>query len=91
MKTPGDFIFAKINKISKQTKATFLSACLFGIFAHIFVMTNAINNYDNISCTPKGIGTGITSGRWMLEIYKKLEGIWEYIIFRCLMECLRFF
>ena len=39
-----------------------------GLLAYGFIMTNILNNYDNIACTPGGYGTGIESGRWFLTV-----------------------
>lgn len=47
----------------KRFKYTFLTSMLVGLAAHLFALTNVLQNYDNISQTPTGVGTGITSGR----------------------------
>lgn len=60
-------------KISKRMKYTFLSGALFSIPAHLFALTNVLQNYDNISQTPEGVGTGITSGRWVLELSRRFH------------------
>lgn len=72
---PSLFIASIWKKTPKQLRITFLSAWIWGIIAHIYVFTNTVHNYDNISCVPRGVGTGITSGRWMLEIYDKFRNV----------------
>ncbi len=51
-----------------------LSAMVMGIVTHLFGLVNALHNYDDIATQPSGYGTGVTSGRWFLEI---LGGILE--------------
>lgn len=45
-----------------------LSAFFAGIAVHMFGLVNVLHNYDDISTQPRGFGTGLTSGRWFLEI-----------------------
>lgn len=56
-------------KIKKTPPLTaFLSASVFGVFAHLFGLVNIMHNYDDIAQQPGGYGTGITIGRWLLSI-----------------------
>lgn len=57
----------------KRFKYTFLTSMLVGLAAHLFALTNVLRNYDNISQTPTGVGTGITSGRWVIELLPQLH------------------
>lgn len=61
-------------KIStKRFAYTFLTCIIVGLAAHLFALTNVLHNYDNISQTPSGVGTGVTSGRWVLQILIELH------------------
>ena len=63
---------------SKPLKITFCSACITGILAHLFALTNVINNYDSITQIPKGVGTTLPSGRWLLMLIEKLQNwLWD--------------
>lgn len=65
-----------MNHFTKKHKAVYddcrlLSVCStvgFGILVHLFALTNALHNYDDIITQPSGFGTGISSGRWFLQI-----------------------
>lgn len=47
-------------------------ACFWGgIAVHLFALTNVMPNYDDIAAYPIGFGTGISSGRWFLEILNR--------------------
>lgn len=48
--------------------AAFLGAMLAGVVTHAFALVNILHNYDNIMQQPKGYGTGIESGRWLLTL-----------------------
>ncbi|MCI9048675.1 MAG: hypothetical protein HFG71_15780 [Hungatella sp.] len=58
----------------KNIKITCISSVIFAILAHLFVLTNVVHNHDSLAELPKGYGTGITSGRWMLAILGKIAG-----------------
>ena len=45
----------------KRFKYTFFTSIFVGLAAHLFALTNVLQNYDNISQTPVGVGTGVTS------------------------------
>ncbi|WP_027703158.1 glucosyltransferase domain-containing protein [Metaclostridioides mangenotii] len=47
----------------------FLSSIFFGLLSYSYFFTNNLNNYDNISSTPAGYGTGASSGRWFLSVF----------------------
>ena len=72
---PYAFIKNWYHNLSKQTKITFVFSWIFGMAAHIYVITNSVQNYDSVTWFPKGVGAGIKSGRWMLNIFKSLESI----------------
>lgn len=61
------------NILSKQLKITFFSAVVTGILAHLFTLTNVLNNYDSITQVPKGVGTSLPSGRWFLMYMEKFQ------------------
>ncbi|MDK2562933.1 glucosyltransferase domain-containing protein [Romboutsia sedimentorum] len=51
---------------SRNVIYCFLSSLFFGLLSYLYFFTNNLNNYDNISVTPVGYGTGTSSGRWFL-------------------------
>ena len=55
-------------KISIRVKVTFISSVIFGMAAHMFMMTNKLPNYDDVHCLLDDYGSGIEFGRWMLFI-----------------------
>jgi len=46
----------------------FMVTFVFGLAVHLFALTNVLHNHDDIAAYPVGLGTGISSGRWFLEI-----------------------
>ena len=64
-------------KISIQYKITFYSAIVIGMIAHMPILTNVLVNYDSASMIPRGYGTGIQSGRFMLTLMGEfMERFW---------------
>ena len=61
------------NILHKNLKITFLSTFVTGILAHLFVLTNVLHNYDSITQVPLGVGTSLSSGRWMLMYIEKFQ------------------
>lgn len=49
-------------------RGAIFGSVLAGFIAHFYILTNILQNYDNIAVVPKGYGTGLTSGRWMLTV-----------------------
>lgn len=45
-----------------------IAAFVCGFFTHLFALVNVIHNYDDISMLPYGYGTGLSSGRWFLQV-----------------------
>ena len=58
----------------KNIKTTCITSVIFAILAHLFALTNIIHNHDSVFELPKGYGTGIISGRWLLAILGKIAG-----------------
>ena len=58
---------ARTAAVVREYREMFLATLCGGIVAYGFIMTNILNNQDNISNTPGGYGAGIASGRWFLE------------------------
>lgn len=44
------------------------SAMGVGSVVHLFGLVNVMHNYDDIAQQPRGYGTGISSGRWLLSL-----------------------
>ncbi len=58
----------KINKYCNNPSwIAAITAFFAGIAIHLFALANVIQNYDNIY-VPRGYGSGITLGRWLLTI-----------------------
>lgn len=55
-------------KLKSPECIAFLTTLSFGIVVHLFALTNVLHNHDDIAAYPVGMGTGISSGRWFLEI-----------------------
>ena len=60
-------------KISKQMWIAFWTACGVGVVAHFVALSNILNNYDSITQLPAGVGTGATSGRWLLTFLEMVQ------------------
>ena len=75
----------------KRFFTTFLSALLFGLFAHLFGMIQSVASLDSLVWT-HDYGGGVSSGRWMLallgELYTKWWGGWNLTFHNNLMALL---
>jgi len=60
--------FFNVLKSKKAEYVSFSAAFFCGILTHAFGLVNTLHNYDDIAQQPKGYGTGITSGRWLLSL-----------------------
>lgn len=74
MKT-GDFAYTAERKW-RENKLPFLSGLVFGLAAHMYMLTNKLPNHDDIEST-FGKGATVTSGRWGLELSKLLFPDWS--------------
>lgn len=64
-------------EIARRYRKMFCVVFGTGLLAYGFMMTNILNNHDNISGTPGGYGMGISSGRWFLTVLGDLvEKYW---------------
>lgn len=45
-----------------------IAALVSGLIVHLFGLVNVLHNYDDIAQQPRGYGTGVTSGRWLLSL-----------------------
>lgn len=60
-------------KSTKPMRISFASAMICGFLAHFVYLSNIINNYDSITQIPAGLGTGTTSGRWMISFVESIQ------------------
>ena len=67
-----------VTSVDKRDKITFLGTLVIGIVAHFFVLSNVVNNYDNIRFTPYGAGVDLSSGRWVLHL---INNTWNKVFF----------
>ena len=67
-----------------------------GFLVHLFGLVNILHNYDDIDQQPRGYGTGISSGRWLLsllgDLAHKLNGDYNLsvvngVLFLLLVAC----
>lgn len=58
----------KIFSLKNPAFLAFVTALCAGVLVHLFALTNPLHNYDDLAVQPLGFGTGISSGRWLLEI-----------------------
>lgn len=59
----------EIKKICKTPEGlAALSGLSAGVVTHLFGLVNVLHNYDDIAQQPRGYGTGVTSGRWLLSL-----------------------
>lgn len=62
---------------SSESRCCYLATAIFGTLSYLYLFVNNINNNDMIVCMPAGYGTGITSGRWLLQLLGDLtDRIW---------------
>lgn len=53
---------------SRESKRCYLATAIFGALSYLYLFVNNINNNDMTACLPRGYGTGLSSGRWLLQI-----------------------
>lgn len=63
--------FAEKSSVPQQLKITFLSCFIAGLFAHFYMITNKLPNYDDINCLTT-YGAGVASGRFAIAIIGKV-------------------
>ncbi len=62
-----------VRKISKNQQLCFFSGLLFGFLTHLFMMTNKLSNWDDLS-NFNSYGVGGELGRWVLRFIHPLAG-----------------
>ena len=64
---------AWFRKISPQVRTAFFAVLIFGLAAQGTGLFNKLSHHDDIACLFDP-GTGVSSGRWMLQVFGWLEG-----------------
>jgi len=66
----------------KAEMMAFKSTLIAGVITHLFALTNVLHNYDSIGLQPYGYGTGIESGRWLLNLvaWRAIDWFGQYNI-----------
>ena len=64
-----------IHAIEWKYKITFIATWIWGIFAHGMVLFNRYCFHDDTLYLLRGVGSTISSGRWMLEVFHKIESL----------------
>ena len=60
-----------------ESRICYLATAIFGALSYLYLFVNNISNNDMIACLPKGYGTGVTSGRWLLQLLGGLtDRVW---------------
>jgi len=60
---------AQIKELLKTPAGISIAAAMgVGSVVHLFGFVNVLHNYDDIAQQPRGYGTGISSGRWLLSL-----------------------
>lgn len=70
-----DFLKQIWKKLSPQVKACFLAGVPIGLLTHIFMITNKITNWDDITLPP-GSGGSEYFGRWFVEMGNEAFSYW---------------
>lgn len=60
--------FVKKHLGTPQNIACTKGFSIFSVISYLYFVTNDLNNYDNIATLTHGYGTGVSSGRWFLQI-----------------------
>ena len=66
MERLDQYIIRQFKKIPKECMIAFFSALIFGLFAHNYMLTNKLPNYDDMGVT--GFGATFRLGRWFLWV-----------------------
>lgn len=61
--------------LNRRTVASAVAMGLTVLVSYLYVLVGNINNYDNIVTTPDGYGTGLVSGRWMLDVVARIYAL----------------
>lgn len=69
-----DLIHFIRRKYSLQIRTAFFSALIFGLVSQGTGLFNKLSHHDDIACLFDA-GTGVSSGRWMLQVFGWLEGL----------------
>ena len=56
------------NYFRKAEMMAIKSTLIAGVITHLFALTNVLHNYDSVGLQPYGYGTGLESGRWLLNL-----------------------
>ena len=71
-KENSNLILAGIKRISPQARAAFWGTIIIGLFAQGTGLFNKFSHHDEVA-TLFDVGTTVSSGRWMLQVFKWLE------------------
>ncbi len=65
-------VISLIRKVSPQVRAVFFGALLFGLFSQGMGLFNKLSHHDDVASL-FDVGTTISSGRWALYVFERLE------------------
>ena len=70
----GSWVMVLLRKIKPQVWTAFFSVLIFGLVSQGTGLFNKLSHHDDIACLFDP-GTGVSSGRWMLQVFGWLEGL----------------
>ena len=70
----SNLILSWLRKISPQVRAVFLGVMIFGVFSQGMGLFNKFSHHDDVAIL-FDMGTTVSSGRWTLQIFTWLEGL----------------
>ncbi len=75
-KTIDDFLKKHFSRFSKQSAYAGVSAFVFGLIAHLFILTNEFANHDDIGVLWKENSFHLWETRWLQSICSPLVSLW---------------
>lgn len=75
--------------LKKPSGIAFICSFFIGILIHLFALVNVLHNFDDTLWIPEGVGMGVSSGRWFLQVlaytFAPFDGIYNLPYFNGLL------
>ena len=75
-KTVDDILKKQFSRFSKQSFYAGVSSFVFGLIAHLFILTNEFANHDDIEVLWEEKGFSLSTTRWLQSICSPLVSLW---------------
>ncbi len=75
-KTVDDILKKQFSRFSKQSFYAGVSSFVFGLIAHLFILTNEFANHDDIAVLWEEKGFSLSTTRWLQSICSPLVSLW---------------